>query len=78
MSLGVCPEWVRPGISLPSFAARYLAIISCHFWPELPVCLKHLPVPGPEAHSFFGRFLGGAFPPDGGIQAVDGDVLHHL
>lgn len=35
-----------------------LAIISCHFWLELTFCLKHLPVPGLEAHGFVRRFLG--------------------
>lgn len=62
----------------PLFHSTYLAIISCHLWPELPRGLEHLPVPGPEAQGALRGALGGALPPHGGVQAVDGDVLHHL
>lgn len=74
----MCAGWVQPGISLLSLGTTYLAIISCHLRLELPLCLKHLPVPRLEAHGFLRRFLSRALPPDRGVQAVDGDVLHHL
>jgi len=59
-------------------AWAYPAVVLGDAWLQEVAGLDHLPRPGLKAQSPGRRLQGGSRRPHGGVEAVDGDVLHGL